>query len=278
MKKNKLSIERINELMNVFDWEVACSLQERNGIDFGAFQCLLYSPEFISVNHILYFDMMLDPFKRFKEFDGILSHYYFSDDEEVQALIAPDSVDMSDYTSNNDIPEEIKCQLRPLNRDDVLDIVEKIKNVFMELSSRLQNHVIWDLEDEGLTPEDVEKQYGLGCLEHVIDQSMTNYFNSYGDYIVLDENIFNYLYDRWLNEDPNNYKALEEYYLKEIEEQNKKEEAYTNQLLEWEKHFVDRMRCAPEMEETDEEIEAEVGFNIAYYNYLRDHVFHFIKE
>lgn len=276
MKENKLSIQRIDELMNVFDLEVSCALHDSLKKDFGTFSRVVGDPDFISVNHLDYFDMMLHPFMHFKEFKGLFDCFYYSDNDEM--LISPEHISVIDYESDDEIPTEIKKQLRPITRDDVLELADKIGTILYDLGVRLHQHLYCDLEDEGLTLSDFEKKHKLKDLECLLDQAMYTYFDSFGNYFVKTESVFEYLYYRWLDEDPKNYKQLESTYFKELEEQQKKEEAYTNQLLAWEERFTERLRFSPEMEETDEEIEAEVGFNIAYYNYLRDHVFHFIKE
>ncbi len=281
-KKITLSNEQIHQLMNVYDFETACAIEESLGREFKTLHYLVYQPEFVSINHVIYFELMFYDFTRFPEFEGIFDQLYYGIEDEI--WIAPETVDFSEYALNPDIkldtiPEAIRSQLRPLTRDDVLAIAEQIKEALMELSSKFNDNVIWWLEDDDLTPKDIEKKYKLKCFEYVLDGAFDSYFDRLGEFFVPGNwSMLQYLCYCWENEDPENYKQLENMYLKFTDEVNKREEKYNNAFLEWEEFFSERMRFEPDDIPSNQEINSEIAFNKVYYDYLRNHVFNCVSE
>ena len=281
MKKKQLSDERITELMTVYDFETACTIQESLGREFKTLHYMVYEPEFISVNHVFYFESMLQFFTRFPEFEGIFDHLYYGIEEEI--WIAPKTVDFSDYALDPDIsldaiPEAVRVQLKPITRDDVLAIAEDIKEALIELSSKFSDNVLWWLEDDDLEPEDIEKKYELECFEYVLDGAFDAYFDRFGEFIVPGNwSMLEYLCYCFANENPDNYKQLEDMYLKTSDEINKREAEYNDRFLEWEDAFKDRLRFGTTDVLIIQEVDSEIALNKARYDYLRNHVFNCIE-
>ena len=284
MRKKQLSDERIDELMTVYDVEVAGTLANELNREFKTLSNLLYEPQFISINHIAYFETMLYyfiHFPGFSEFKGVFSRLYYGIEGEL--WIAPETVNFSEYTLDPDItldmiPEEIKIQLKPIDREDVLEIAENLKDVLMELSIKFDNNVYWWLEDDGLEPKDMEEKYGLECFEYVLEGAFNSYFDRFGEFIVpRDWTMLEYLCYCFANENPDNYKQLEDMYLKTVEEVDKREEEYNKRFLEWEDSFRERFCYYPELPETPQEIRLKEEVRKAHYDYLRNHVFNCIE-
>lgn len=224
MKKKQLSNERIDELMTVYDVEVAATLANELSHDFGFLRMTILNPDFISVNHILYFEFILYPFLRFPEFQGIFDHLYYGIEEDI--LIAPEAVDFKKYALDTsikleDIPETIRVQLRPLTREDVLKIAKKIDLAIIHLSIKFSNNVDSWIEDDGLEWSDFEEKYGVNSFEDTLSGAFDRYFDDYAylfGQIRPEGDAHEYLMRCWENTIPDKYKILEQDYVKSEEE------------------------------------------------------------
>ena len=250
MKKKQLSDERIDELMTVYDVEVAATLANELSRDFAYLYDIVSFPNFISINHVLYFELMLSDLTRFPEFKGLFDHLFYGLVEEI--LVAPEAVDFSEYAVDcdiklKDIPEEIRVQLRPLTREDVLEIAKKIEKTMDDLSFKFFHNIHDWIEEDGVDWKDLERQHELHSLEETIYGAFSTYFTSYPRHwlvVPFEWDMHEYLMRCWELEPIDNYNKLQEDYESGIEERN---ERY---------------------------LEHEVDNN---YDYLRNHVFNCIE-
>ncbi len=282
MKNKSLSNEQLHKLMNVYDFEVSAALIDNESTrDFHYLDHLLFNCEFISINHILYFEWMLDNFAIFPEFKGIFDQLYYGIEDEM--WIAPETVDFSEYALDPDIeleeiPKEIRVQLRPITREDVLKIAKKIEEALNTLHHNFFNNVYDWLEEDGVDWEDLERQYKLESFEEAVYGAFYTYFNDFPRFIVpADWSLLEYLLCCWGDEDPENYSILQKNYDKRVDELNKTEEKHNHAFLEWEDTFRKRVRFNDD-DLIKQEFELMLNIEKERLNYLRNHVFNCVSE
>ena len=119
-----------------------------------------------------------------------------------------------------DIPETIRVQLRPLTREDVLEIAKKIDLAIIHLSIKFTNNVDSWIEDDGLEWPDFEEKYGVNSFEDTLSGAFDRYFDDYAylfGQIMPEGDAHEYLMRCWENTIPDKYKILEQDYVKSDE-------------------------------------------------------------
>lgn len=273
-KKKKLADGEIVKLMHIYDDDMAFEVADHANEDLYFVDNLLYCEELLTANHIRHLERIRDTYDEFEEFKDLFSHVCFAIPDTL--MIAPEEmeVDWHVYPYGVPVPDEVKAQLKPVTRDDVLNLAEKLRDAISDLYGRFDNHICYWMDEEGV--EDYNSYLGVDCFESLIDGAFYKYMDEFWRYrIPEDWDLLDYLLARWKDEDRSNYQAIVDKYLKDVKTFNQLTKDYNDASFELEELIFEQFKWQVEDEvQQDKLIDKKAK---AVLEFHRNHTFNFNK-
>lgn len=272
-KKKKLADGEIIKFIHVYDDDITFDVAKTLNKDIYFVENLLYYLDLITVNHVRYLYWIKAIYEDYEEFKNLFNNVCFWLDETT-AMIAPDGVDISIYDLDSGMPDEIQAQLKPVTREDVFDMAEKLRNVIAELYENFSNNICWWMDDEGV--EDYNEYLGVKCFELLLDGAFYKYMDEFRRYEIPKEwDLLEYLLFMWQIEKKSNYQAIVDQHLKEVKAFNQLTKDYTDASFELEELIFEQFKWQVEDEvQQDKLIDKKVK---AVLDFHRNQTFNFNK-
>lgn len=268
----RLTDEEIAKLIYVYDDDTAFDIADTANEELYFVENLLYDTDLITVNHIRHLERIRDSYDEFEEFKDLFSHVCFAIPDTL--MIAPEGLkaDWHVYPYGVTVPDEVKDQLKPVTRDDVLKLAEKLRDAISDLSERFDNNICWWMEQDGI--EDFNEFLGVDCFEMLINGAFYKYMDEITEYRIPDDwDLLDYLLARWQDEDRSNYQSIVDKYRKDIKTYDKISKNYRDLWLEIDNLIWEQFKSGIEDEdEQNKLIDKKIKVVLEYH---RNHTFNF---